>query len=230
MNKRNIINITYILLESLLYILIFTNPFGLERIYSYSAIVLNFIYALTFIQEFKGKKQLFLYLALFTTLIADYFLVLINGSKNIAMTSFMFTQISYCLLILEYSKTKKWDLIIRGIGTVLSAIITFIVLKDKTDYLSVISVMYFFNLILNIIYSFIKTPHLTLKLGLVLFILCDILIGFEVAAEGYLNISEQSFIYKITHLGFNLAWVFYLPSQVLLALTFNFISNKKEAQ
>lgn len=228
MKIRNIINISYLLIESLLYILIFSNPFGLTRIYSYLAIVLNFIYALTFIKEAKSKKHLLMYTALFTTLIADFFLVLINGSKNIAMSSFLLTQLSYALFILEYSKTKKSDLIIRGIGTLFSALLTYVVLKEKIDYLSVISVMYFLNLILNIIYSFIKTPHLTIKLGLILFILCDVLIGLEFAAQGYLNINEDSFIYKITHLGFNLPWVFYLPSQVLLALTFNFISNREE--
>ena len=56
-------------------------------------------------------------------------------------------------------------------------------------------------------------------IGLVLFLLCDTIIGINVASGAYITISEASLLYKITHLPFDLAWVFYIPSQAFIALS-----------
>ena len=56
-------------------------------------------------------------------------------------------------------------------------------------------------------------------IGLVLFLLCDTIIGLQMATGVYLPISEHSVIYKIIFTDFNLAWFFYLPSQVCIALS-----------
>ena len=45
-----------------------------------------------------------------------------------------------------------------------------------------------------------------------------VVVGAIVAAGGYLPIAEGSALYSLLFSGFNLAWFFYLPSQVLLAL------------
>jgi hypothetical protein len=53
---------------------------------------------------------------------------------------------------------------------------------------------------------------------LALFICCDVCIGLSLI-EGYLPLSKGSLLYHLAHPGFNLAWVFYVPSQALLALS-----------
>lgn len=228
MKSRAIVTYSYIIIEAVLCALIFVNPFDKVSLYSYFSIIVNFIYALTFIKFSSNKKVLLLQIGLFATLVADFFLVLIGLYKNVAMTSFLLTQISYSLFLLEYSQNKKRDIFIRIIGSILIMGITIIVLKEKSDYLSIISMLYFFNLFYSMLLSIFSNVSLLFKWGLVLFICCDILIGFENAIGGYLDVSDTSFIYKITHLGFNLAWVFYLPSQALISLTLNDLSTKKD--
>jgi hypothetical protein len=44
-------------------------------------------------------------------------------------------------------------------------------------------------------------------------------IGLQVAAQGYLPIEEGTLLHRILFMNFNLSWFFYLPSQVLIALT-----------
>ena len=44
-------------------------------------------------------------------------------------------------------------------------------------------------------------------------------IGLQVATSGYLPIEEGSVLNEILYPGFNLSWLFYLPSQVLLSLS-----------
>jgi hypothetical protein len=78
-------------------------------------------------------------------------------------------------------------------------------------------VCYYGNLILNLLFAFLNKDRI-LGLAFVLFLLCDTVIGLQVAAGGYLPIAEGSALYSLLFSGFNLAWFFYLPSQVLLAL------------
>ena len=37
--------------------------------------------------------------------------------------------------------------------------------------------------------------------------------------DSYISVSTQSFIYKLLDVDFNLAWVFYVPSQTLIGLS-----------
>ena len=50
-------------------------------------------------------------------------------------------------------------------------------------------------------------------------LLCDTVIGLQVAAGGYLPIGEGSLLHKIIFMDFFLSWFFYLPSQILIALS-----------
>lgn len=98
--------------------------------------------------------------------------------------------------------------------------IAVLVLKEKTDALALISVCYYANLILNIVAAFRQFRRdLVFPIALVLFLLCDTVIGLQVAAGGYLPIGEDSWLHRLIFMDFNLAWFFYLPSQVLIALS-----------
>ena len=92
-------------------------------------------------------------------------------------------------------------------------------LGEKCDAVALVSMFYYANLILNAVFaciSFGKNP--LLAIGLVLFILCDTVIGLSLI-DPYLTLPESSPIYAIIHPGFDLAWAFYLPSQALLAIS-----------
>ncbi len=190
---------------------------------SFIIVALSFLFSLLFL-DFKNSKFV-TQIALFFTVIADIFLVLLTPrtelNQSIAMTSFSIVQLAYLLIILSEQTNKKVNvvnLIIRTSLTILIIIITIIVLKEKINYLAIISMFYYVNLILNVVFSFInvkKSP--LLAIGLLAFLLCDTVIGLQVASSSFITITNE-FLLSIINANFNLAWLFYAPSQVILAI------------
>ncbi|MCQ2564492.1 MAG: lysoplasmalogenase [Clostridia bacterium] len=204
----------------------------------YSAIVLAFLFG-TAMSTFDAKTTLTSFALLFTA-VADLFLViwtpLVSWRQSIAMTSFSVTQICYFVRLLLESKTQKtrsFQIIFRIIFVAVVEAVTIVVLKTNVDYLSLISMFYYANLILNVITAFVQFKRSPLlAFGLLCFLLCDTFVGLNVAiGAGYLPIAESSIIYKIAYADFNFAWLFYVPSQTLLALSVCFIkdNSKKKA-
>lgn len=216
----------FIVWELLVAFLLQITPYPFSSLFSFFAILTCFLFALSF---FRIKLDyLFTILALLSTVVADVFLVLCNPLNQLAgMVAFLFAQTFYAIK-LTIAKQKLLTRIIllsvRLLLTITVIILTVIVLKDSCDALAIISVVYYVNLALNAVYAFICHKYL-FAVGLVLFALCDICIGLQVMAGGYLPIPSDSFIMKILYPGFNLPWVFYLPSQVVIALSVFF--NRK---
>ena len=140
-----------------------------------------------------------------------------------AMIFFSITQICYFLRLYlnqANSHNKRLHLIFRALSIVVALTLTIIVLKDKTDALSLVSLFYYANLIFNIIIAFAqfkKCP--VLAIGLLLFLMCDTVIGLNIMANSYISDAKDSLIYRILNPGFNLAWIFYVPSQTLIAIS-----------
>ena len=208
----------FIIIELLLTIFVQLTSGVLNTIVSFSAVVCAFLYSLL---NFN-KNNILIIIGLFTTVCADVFLVVIDPMKqNLAMCFFAITQICYFLYI--YNSQNKFQqkihIIIRIIIIVISLISTTLVLKDNTDFLSLISLFYYANLVVNIIFAFIiKNKKTLLIMGLILFACCDFVIGISIMGESYLSLKEGTMLYFIANPGFNLAWIFYVPSQTLIAL------------
>lgn len=179
----------------------------------------------------KTKSYLFMQIGLACTVFADIFLVVIEPMIQLpAMIFFSGTQICYFLRIFFETKSKKEKLIhliIRASLTVLVQIITIIVLKEKTDALSLVSMFYYTNLILNVIFAFIhfkKSP--VLAIGLLLFLLCDTIIGLDIMASSYISGIALEAVNSFIS-GANWAWIFYVPSQALIASSLIRIKEKR---
>lgn len=222
--ENNILKYIFIILEIILCILVqITNNIA-NTIVSYTAIVLAFIYVLI---NFNRRKSYILTLfGLLFTLFADLFLVVLTPRMEIpAMFFFSLTQICYFIILFlnhNSSKEKVIHLIIRIVTIIVAISLTIIVLKDKTDFLSIISLFYYSNLIINTIFSFAKfNTNKLLAFGLLCFTLCDLFIGLSILEETYISINENSFLYLLCHPGFNIAWIFYIPSQTLISLSIN---------
>ncbi|MBR2944492.1 MAG: hypothetical protein IKC16_05325 [Clostridia bacterium] len=179
----------------------------------------------------KTKSYLFMQIGLACTVFADIFLVVIEPMIQLpAMIFFSGTQICYFLRIFFETKSKKEKLIhliIRASLTVLVQIITIIVLKEKTDALSLVSMFYYTNLILNVIFAFVhfkKSP--VLAIGLLLFLLCDTIIGLDIMASSYISGTALEAVNSFIS-GANWAWIFYVPSQALIASSLIRIKEKK---
>ena len=214
------LSIGFIIVELILYCCIISGVLVVPC--EFASVVVAFLFSLIFL-SFKHNKYL-TQLGLLFTVIADIFLVVIsNRVQSIAMTSFSIVQILYFVQLLLNSDSKlqnKLNIIIRGVLIIVVEIVAIIILKEKVDYVSLISMFYYVNLIMNMIFAFIQVKKDCLfAIGLLLFLLCDTFVGFQMAFDIYIFISHNSFIYKLFTFPFNFIWFFYLPSQTLIALS-----------
>ncbi len=191
----------------------------------FSSVVLALLFSLYSLAVFsRNSDGTLTTLALLFTVCADFCLVIMEPREQLlSMIFFSSVQLLYFARLCMLGKGKK-ELIIhlacRLAAIAVALILTAIVLRDKTDSLSLVSMFYYANLLINLVYSvrYFKSS-LLLPIGLLCFILCDTLVGLSELGSLYLNVSEDSLIYKLTHTELNLIWLFYVPSQTLLALS-----------
>lgn len=220
-NKKVLLSLTavFVIIEAMCGYLIFSGSAFQVRFFSFLSIIFACAFCSIFIE--RSKDYAFTQIALICTVIADYFLVwCVPQIKLPAMCFFLITQISYTVRIyfsFSNNKIKTVQTILHSVFSPVIALITFIVLGDNTDALSIVSMIYYVTLALNIVFAFLQfKKNYLLAIGLLLFICCDTVIGLDML-KSYLPISPDALIYKIIYPGFNLAWAFYLPSQVIIA-------------
>ena len=221
----------FLLIEMALYLsflILDMNPGTIDTTwFKYSGVVLCLIFSIYCVFKKKDKISLFIPLALVFTLISDYFL-LINTDMDLfipGLATFIITQLIYFLLI-SYKRRKRNEFILNIILRILiSAILIFVASTlVKIDWLVSLALIYFTQLLINFCYSvcLIKEDkkYLIFVSGLLIFIACDINVGLN-------NVHIIDGIdYKIVNY---LMWLFYLPSQVLLACS-NLVFDNKNIQ
>ena len=210
------ITLSFLLIELILYCFILTAGGTVLVACEFTAIVLCFIYALIR----AGKRAPLLVAALACTVCADFCLVVREPIERLwGMVFFLAAQTLYAVK-LHRAVSGRSLLIVRIALVAAAELVALVVLGERADALALVSMAYYASLIANILVSArrIKASPL-LFIGFVLFILCDTVIGLQVAADAYLPITEGSWLYSVLFMGFNLSWLFYLPSQVCLALS-----------
>lgn len=221
-NKKAIIIAlsSFLAIQSVLFVLVQTTKGEIHDVVSFAVVVLSALFMLLCIQ--RSKSYILMQIGLICTVFADLFLVVIDPMIQLpAMVFFSGTQICYFLRIYftTSKKEKLIHLILRASLIVIIQIITVIVLKEKTDALSLVSMFYYTNLVLNVVFAFIHFKKLPLfAIGLVLFLLCDTIIGLDIMAESYITGKALETFNSILT-GLNWAWVFYVPSQALLGIS-----------
>lgn len=227
LKKQTIINIgviSFIIIELILTILI--QLIG-GKVLSFLSIVLACLFSIVFIS--KSKDYILTQIALFTTVCADIFLVVLDPMIQLpAMIFFSITQLCYFIRILINQtnvKIRTIHVIVRCVIVLIAIIATCLTLKENTDALSIISLFYYANLLVNVVFSFINYKNIVLSAGLICFACCDFFIGLDVLSSSYLPIHKGSILYYLNNIDFNIAWLFYVPSQTLLSLSL--YNNKK---
>ena len=221
----------FLLAETVLGVLVQTVSGRANAWVSFACVVLACLFLSLFCQ--KSYAYLLTQLGLICTVCADVFLVVLSPMKQLpAMVFFSITQMCYFLrLYLNHTTAnqKSAHLIGRGAATIVALGVTTAVLGANTDALSLVSLFYYANLVFNIIVAFTQLKSCpVLAIGLLLFLLCDTVIGLNVMANSYLSGAKDSFIYKLVSVNFNLAWLFYVPSQALIALSLVRNQNKQQ--
>lgn len=214
--KQKCFILSFLIAEAILYYFVLTSSGQTFTVTAYSGIILCFLFALVF----GGKNEPLMAAGLALTVGADYCLVVCNPIQQLwGMVFFFGAQILYATR-LHLRRRNNALLLARILLTATAEIIAVVILKDKLDALAMVSMAYYANLFMNIIAAFTQwRSNKLLPIGLVAFILCDTVIGLQVAAGGYLPITEGSALYNFLFMDFNLSWFFYLPSQVLIALS-----------
>lgn len=188
---------------------------------SYASVILACLFFLLFAS--RSVAYFSTQLGLFCTVGADFFLVWLPERQQLpAMLFFSVAQLAYFARLYAAdtnAKRRRLHILLRLALSVLILPVTALVLREDTDAVALVSMFYYVNLIVNIVFAFwqIERPPL-FAVGLLLFLCCDTLIGLAYL-DAYFPLSTDSLIWRITHLGFDPAWAFYVPSQSLIALS-----------
>ena len=207
-----------------------------EIFFMFPAILLNAIFMLFLINRVKKADKnpaiLGIPLAVFTTLLADCFLVMLHGLANADvirfispicanMIGFFIFGIVQVIYACHLGLTKR-RVIIR-VGFYLSFIIA-IAVADLLTLDRFIACLSMSQLILNLVFVWIEhgkkrtKASLLLGLGITLFFGCDLFIMMRML------LPAQGFIYSAICF---MVWVFYIPSQVVL--TSAYLADRKSA-
>ncbi len=165
----------------------------------YLGIIINFFYAL--VLYLKNKKyDLLVLIALFFTLIADYFLLVINDHYLIGILCFCIVQTIYGY---KLSETRSF---IYRISIFVIISLSLPLFKVEQTIVNIVSIYSFVNLTINVIAA-LDNKDKQFFIALLLFWLCDLNVGIY-------NIP----IRPLNKLAAYLMWIFYFPSQVIITL------------
>lgn len=204
----------FLLAELVLYILLLFAGGQVAVISSFASVVLCFAFGLAY----RGSGLMVAGLAM--TVAADVCLVLCSPRQQfIGMVFFLIAQSLYAVKLHRERPSGKL-LVLRVLLVLAAFAVCVLALRENTDVLALISLCYYANLLMNIVAAFCAgRKNCLLAIGFVLFLMCDTVIGLQEAAKGYLAMAEDTLLYKLLFMDFNLPWVFYLPSQVCIALS-----------
>jgi hypothetical protein len=213
----DIIAAVFVVAQIAIFPLIQFTPGGVSAFWSYIAIIL--VVTMAFLSIGGDHRGDLVRLGLLSTLVADYFLV-IDGERLLeGVIAFIFTQAAYFayLLSVEPRRSVRIANVASRIAVSLVLVLAaFLVLGSGTDALAIASAIYYSWLVMNAVFAFARgRGELTFAIALVLFAMCDLCIGLDVLFDTYLGSDALAPLFST---GLNIFWIFYQPSQVLIAL------------
>ena len=210
--------VLFVVIQIILFPLIQIPPADISALFSYISIILVAIFAMTV--RLKERDGHLVRLGIILTLVADFFLILCEDRMLEGVICFFFVQMcyfSYLLVREERVKLRVLNVIFRIALSIILIAVAAIVLGNDIGMLEIASVLYYGNLLMNCIFAFTRFGEEKLfAIGLALFAMCDMCIGVDVLFDTYLNSNALSFIFSYPYA--NVSWIFYQPSQVLIAL------------
>jgi hypothetical protein len=149
----------------------------------------------------------------FFTLIADFFLVILNNCE-FGIAAFCIVQTIYIIRHSAMCKVKRIRLLfLVPINLILGFVVYQLKLQGLNKTLAVLVAIYGCLLITSLYLAF-KTRQYIIGGGMVLFFMCDA----NVALYNIITRTQNSFSQAEFIIGF-LIWLFYLPSQLMLTLS-----------
>lgn len=171
------------------------------------------------------KDTTLLRLGLFITIIADLFLLVLDSHYIIGVFLFSIVQILY---IIRYDNKNTKRQIKFFITIFLSLLLIYMALDFfiiEVDFLLLVGLFYAICLIISVLKgikayennSYPSPNKYLIAIGMIFFLFCDINV-FLYNFLGSIFISSE-IVEKLYNISFIAMWLFYLPSQVLLAIS-----------
>lgn len=154
--------------------------------------------------------------AFFFTLAADWFLTYLQTQQWLGTALFVLSQLAYSkrLLVNEPKPTVK---IAERIALTAAFLLVGVLVVGRMDPLMAAALICYGLHVANAIdATFRWKTDRWFAVGLWLYVVCDALVGLA-ASAGYLTIVPGSFVDWLIHGPIHWIWVFYLPSQALIA-------------
>jgi hypothetical protein len=190
----------------------------------FAAILTVFVYTLINAGQTDG---LIVAVALLFTVLSDTFLLVLNDHYLLGVTAFCVVQMLYFVRMIRLERYRRWWISAAVRMAIWSAALSILGLMGMLDSLLCVTAFYFINLAVNAVESFAlcreRKAMLIFSLGLILFVCCDICVGFNNLAA-YLPVDGLEGVLKFAAVGM---WAFYLPSQVMISLSGNFDRRKQ---
>ena len=191
-----------------------------ERL-AYGSVILACLFS--FFTLLYNRRDNFIRAGLAFTVLADYFLIVSEPLCELyGVIVFSAAQGCYFLALYmrQSGRARKIHLAVRLSLIALSLPIAAALLGDSADALTMWSLFYYVNLLVNAVCAFIDSPRFALfGVGLLLFALCDATLGLGYFATEYLHVGKDNPLYYLANSSVNIPWVFYVPSQTIIALS-----------
>ena len=210
----------FVLVETAIYItfIVYDFAFGNNLIYlKYAGILTCLAFAAIGIY-FYGKDAILVSAALVFTAISDLFILVMFKYMEAGLCTFIITQfIHFARIYLINGKKPYISLGVRAAAVAITLIVLG-ALNMLNSALVVLCCIYFPQLVINAVESAflikINKKYILLFIGLVLFLLCDICVGFF--NMGQIGVALPAGVSRSARLAI---WIFYLPAQVLITLS-----------
>jgi hypothetical protein len=184
----------------------------------YLGIIACFVFACAF-SLLGGGKNFLVPVALALTLVADLFLLVLGKYYEVGVAVFIMAQSTYFAHLCVMRGKAKLSIILRL--SVIVALELIIAVAGIFSVLNALCAAYFTMLCFNLIDSALlinkESRAVLLTVGFALFILCDVCVGLNNL------LPPLSALAPLVSYGM---WLFYFPSQTLLAMTASVNGNK----
>ena len=209
--------IALVAMQAILFPIIQLTPWSVSSYACYASIIL--VVAFSLVSGVGERSGHLIRLGLLFTLVADYFLVIEYDSDLEGVIAFLAVQLCY----FAYTFAKEDTPAVRNLNAMIRVLIVivmlaacFLILGDEADPLSIVSAVYYGNLVVNVIFAFaLGKEERLFAIGLLLFAMCDLCIGLDMIFNSYIDNASLDIFYGEYY---NLPWVFYQPSQILITL------------
>ena len=219
---KNIILAAFVAVEIIIYIVfnVLAAIHPDDPVYvKYAGVILCFVVSAVMIWLMRDRDAVILTCAFFFTVVSDMFLLVLDDLLEIGVGTFIIVQCVYLFRLYIHRLKKIWiTLVVRAVLFVI--VISILAATAGVNLLIAEVSIYVVMLVCNCADAFLLSKHgiknILFAVGLVLLLCCDICIGLY--QGGMIGIDLP---YKTAQVIQSLIWIFYMPSQVLIALTVN---------